>query len=121
MITYTCKPHLNDSRNMATFTDSDPAPKAGEDGNLKKFTFAAANSAVEHLEANGVDTLGNNLAYSDGMTFTEGLIGLLILGFCVWMIIRHPLKSLSFLFKVGFLLLLGFGVVLVFWCFLLTI
>jgi hypothetical protein len=55
------------------------------------------------------------------MTFTEGLIGLLILGFCVWMIIRHPLKSLSFLFKVGFLLLLGFGVVLVFWCFLLTI
>ena len=62
MITYTCKPHLNDSRNMATFTDSDPAPKAGEDGNLKKFTFAAANSAVEHLEAHGVDTLGNNLA-----------------------------------------------------------
>ena len=39
----------------------------------------------------------------------EGLLGLLILGFCVWMILRHPLKSLSFLFKVGFLLILGFG------------
>ena len=37
----------------------------------------------------------------------EGLIGLLILGFCVWMIVRHPLKSLSFLFKIGFLLGLG--------------
>ena len=43
----------------------------------------------------------------------EGLIGLLILGFCVWMILRHPLKSLSFLFKGGFLLVLGLGAFLV--------
>ena len=39
----------------------------------------------------------------------EGFIGLLILGWCVWMLIRHPLKSMSFLFKIGFLLILGFG------------
>ena len=50
----------------------------------------------------------------------EGLIGLLILGWCVWMILRHPLKSLSFLFKVGFLLVLGFGAFLVIWWFLFT-
>ncbi len=51
----------------------------------------------------------------------EGLIGLLILGFCVWMILRHPLKSLSFLFKIGFLLILGFGGFLVLWWFLLSL
>jgi len=51
----------------------------------------------------------------------EGLIGLLILGWCVWMILRHPLKSLSFLFKIGFLLVLGFGAVLVLWWVLLTV
>ena len=45
----------------------------------------------------------------------EGLIGLLILGFCVWMILRHPLKSLSFLFKMGFLSVLGLGAFLVLW------
>ena len=39
----------------------------------------------------------------------EGLIGILILGWCVWMLMRHPLKSLSFVFKVGFLLVLGTG------------
>ena len=39
----------------------------------------------------------------------EGIIGLPILGLCVWMLLRHPLKSLSFLFKIGFLLILGFG------------
>ena len=39
----------------------------------------------------------------------EGLVGLLILGFCVWMLIRHPLKSLSFVFKIGFLLIPGLG------------
>ena len=55
------------------------------------------------------------------MTFIEGLIGLLILGFCVWMVVRHPLKSLSFVFKVGFLLLLGSGVILILWCFLVAI
>ena len=51
----------------------------------------------------------------------EGLIGLLILGFCVWMIVRHPLKSLSLLLKVGFLLLLGFGAFLVLYWVLLAV
>jgi hypothetical protein len=51
----------------------------------------------------------------------EGFVGLLILGWCVWMILRHPLKSLSFLFKVGFLLVLGFGAFLVIWWVLLTL
>ena len=51
----------------------------------------------------------------------EGLIGLLILGFCVWMILRHPLKSLSFLFKGGFLLVLGLGAFLVLWWVLLIL
>jgi hypothetical protein len=46
----------------------------------------------------------------------EGLLGLLVLGFCVWMIIRHPIKSLSFISKILFLLSLGFGAFLVlFW------
>jgi len=43
----------------------------------------------------------------------EGLIGILILGWCLWMIIRHSLKSLFFLFKIGFLLVLGTGAFLV--------
>ena len=51
----------------------------------------------------------------------EGLIGLLVLGWCLWTIIRHPLKSLSFIFKIGFLLMLGFGVFLVLYYFALTI
>jgi|TARA_Y100000294_G_scaffold150085_1_gene147235 hypothetical protein len=51
----------------------------------------------------------------------EGIIGLLILGFCVWMILRHPLKSLSLIFKVGFLLVLGFGAFLVLYWVLLTV
>ena len=37
------------------------------------------------------------------------IVGLIILGWCVWMLFRHPLKSVSFLFKIGFLLILGFG------------
>ena len=51
----------------------------------------------------------------------EGIIGLLILGWCVWMILRHPLKSLSLIFKVGFLLVLGFGAFLVLYWVLLTV
>lgn len=62
MTTYTCKPHLNDSHEMATFVDSDPLPKAGKNGNLKDFAFTAAKAAIAHLDANGVETLGNNLA-----------------------------------------------------------
>jgi len=50
-----------------------------------------------------------------------GLIGLLILGFCVWMILRHPLKFLSFLFKGGFHLVLGLGAFLVLWWVFLTV
>jgi hypothetical protein len=50
----------------------------------------------------------------------EGIIGLLILGFCVWMLIRHPLKSLSFLFKIGFLSILGLGAFLVLLWFMMT-
>ena len=46
----------------------------------------------------------------------EVLIGLLILVFGVWMIrVRYPLESLPFLFKIGFLLILGLGVFLVLW------
>ena len=26
----------------------------------------------------------------------EGIIGLLVLGWCLWMIIRHPIRSLLF-------------------------
>ena len=37
----------------------------------------------------------------------EGLIGILILGWCLYMVIRHPLKTLSFLFKIGFILGIG--------------
>jgi hypothetical protein len=51
----------------------------------------------------------------------EGLVGLIILGFCVWMIVRHPLRSLSILFKIGFLLVLGLGAFLVLWGVLLTV
>ena len=50
----------------------------------------------------------------------EGIIGLLILGWCVWMLLRHPLKSLSFILKIGFLLVLGFGAYLVVFGFLMT-
>ena len=50
----------------------------------------------------------------------EGLIGLLILGWCLWMIIRHPLKTLSFLFKMGFLFILGTGTFLVLFWFIMT-
>jgi len=51
----------------------------------------------------------------------EGFIGLLILGWCVWMLIRHPIKSISFLAKIGFLLMLGLGAFLVLWWVLLTL
>ena len=50
----------------------------------------------------------------------EGLIGILILGFCVWMILRHPLKTLSLLFKIGFLIILGFGAFLVLFWFMMS-
>lgn len=46
----------------------------------------------------------------------EVILGIIILGLCVWMLIRHPLKSLSFVFKIGFLFILGLSTLLVlFW------
>ena len=59
------------------------------------------------------------ISYQSGVSKED--IGLLILGFCVWMILRHPLKSLSFLFKGGFLLVLGLGAFLVLWWVLLIL
>jgi hypothetical protein len=50
----------------------------------------------------------------------EGLIGILILGWCVWMFINHPIKSLSILIKIGFLFLLGLGTLLVIFYFMMT-
>ena len=50
----------------------------------------------------------------------EGIIGLIILGFCVWMIIRHPIKTLSFVFKIGFLFILGLGAFLVLYYFMMN-
>ena len=32
----------------------------------------------------------------------EGLIGILVLGNLVWMLFGHPLKSLGWIFKMGF-------------------
>ena len=50
----------------------------------------------------------------------EGLIGILILGWVIWMFIRHPLKSLSVLFKIVLLFLLGLGTLLVIFYFMMT-
>jgi len=50
----------------------------------------------------------------------EGLIGLLVLGWCIWFAIRHPLRSLNFIFKILFLLMLGLGGFLTIYWFLLT-
>jgi hypothetical protein len=50
----------------------------------------------------------------------EGIIGILILGWVIWMFIRHPLKSLSVLFKIVLLFLLGLGTLLVIFYFMMT-
>ena len=50
----------------------------------------------------------------------EGLIGILILGFLVWLIIRHPIKSVGWVLKIGFLLILGFGAFLVLFWFMMS-
>ena len=50
----------------------------------------------------------------------EGIIGLVILGFCVWMLIRHPLKSLSLLSKIASLFILELGALLVLFSFMMT-
>jgi len=36
------------------------------------------------------------------------------------MLLRHPLKSLSFLFKIGFLMVLGFGAFLILFWFMMS-
>tara|TARA_Y100000593_G_scaffold77179_1_gene142800 strand:+ start:281 stop:442 length:162 start_codon:yes stop_codon:yes gene_type:complete len=41
----------------------------------------------------------------------EGIILILLLGYLIWMLIRHPLKSLGWIFKLGFLFLLGLGAI----------
>jgi hypothetical protein len=43
----------------------------------------------------------------------EGLIGIPILGWCLWMLIRHPMKILGCIFKIGLCFILGIGVFLV--------
>jgi hypothetical protein len=48
----------------------------------------------------------------------ETLIAIIILGFCVWMMVRHPIESLSFVFKVGLLLVLGFIAWFALYCFM---
>ena len=50
----------------------------------------------------------------------EGLIGILTLGWVIWMFIRHPLKPLSVLFKIVLLFLLGLGTLLVIFYFMMT-
>lgn len=50
----------------------------------------------------------------------EGIIGIIILGWVIWMFIRHPLKSLSVLFKIVLLFLLGLGTLLVIFYFMMT-
>ena len=42
----------------------------------------------------------------------EGLVGILILGCCIWIFIRHPMKSLGCIFKMGFLFILGIAMFL---------
>ena len=51
----------------------------------------------------------------------EGIVGLVIIGWCIWMLIRDPFKTLGLLFKLGFLMALGFGGFLVLFYFALTI
>ena len=48
----------------------------------------------------------------------EGLIGILILGFCLWMLIRHPLKSLSLIIKLVIIVILGTGAFLALYYFM---
>ena len=50
----------------------------------------------------------------------EVLIGILIVGFVIWMLIRHPLKSLSFIFKIGIMFVLGTGAFLVLFWFMMS-
>ena len=46
----------------------------------------------------------------------ESIIILVILGWIVWMLFRHPFRAVGLIFKLGFLLFLGFGAFLVlFW------
>ena len=50
----------------------------------------------------------------------EGLIIILIVGWLIWMLIRHPLKSLSFIFKIGIMFVLGTGAFLVLFWFMIS-
>ena len=43
----------------------------------------------------------------DGAEAMEGLIGIFLLGLIIYLIIRHPLKSLSLAFKLVIIFVLG--------------
>ena len=47
-----------------------------------------------------------------GSMYIMSVIILLITGYLVYWLIRHPIKSLGFIFKIGFFMALGFLV----WC-----
>ena len=47
-----------------------------------------------------------------GIVYIMSIIVLLITGFLLYWLIRHPIKSLGFIFKIGFFMALGFLV----WC-----
>ena len=50
----------------------------------------------------------------------EGLILILIVGWLIWMLIRHPLKSLSFIFKIGIVFVLGTGAIFALYFFMMN-
>ena len=52
------------------------------------------------------------MLYEYGIVCIMSIIVLLITGFLLYWLIRHPIKSLGFIFKIGFFMALGFLV----WC-----
>ena len=50
----------------------------------------------------------------------EGLIIILIVGWMIWILICHPLKSLFFIFKIGIMFVLGTGAFLVLFWFMMS-
>ena len=47
-----------------------------------------------------------------GIVYIMSVIALLVAGFLLYWLIRHPIKSLGFIFKIGFFMALGFLI----WC-----
>ena len=52
------------------------------------------------------------MLFDYGIVCIMSVIVLLITGFLLYWLIRHPIKSLGFIFKIGFFMALGFLV----WC-----